>query len=485
MSVWYTSYTVRGERVKTQVQARDADDLKRIIGLRKMREELSEPSFFARSPDMPSALIKRNQPAAAHHALHWVAMIAVRCLPGCAWDLLHDRGLLHEFAHITHNLEHFDNGVSSYAARVARERRSEGHRFYKDVQALELLIPGVHPWWGDADAYANHGGFWEEVFNEARSGMRLDNAIAEMRHHIALAEANEQRRLKTEHEKALSSIDTVILPKRVLYESIFATPSSFARAAAQAAQLAQQMRLTQQAMQPMMVSLEEFSKLRDVTVYTEKPNPKPGSKESEAQARSQSAKAKAQNIERYKAAQAKRQEAQHREATTALMRDVIGRAPYVDQMQAQSRFFRKLQDGDVYVQGEKIGEIKEVKPTQVTIEAMKDVTIDPDVLAESVGQSLLDMLKGKMRKQVADLVRMPTFRATSKPRTATEQAETAIAARSPRMIGADYASLDRADYVSLETHIMRNLEGKQISYMVDPATQDVLLDIETIDPFTT
>lgn len=471
MSVWYTSYNVRGERVKTQVQARDAADLERIIKLRRMGEELSEPGFFARSPDMPSALIKRNQPAAAHHALHWVAMIAVRCLPDCAWDLLHDRGLLHEFAHISHNVEHY--ATSGYG--IARQNsRSEGGRFYKDVQALELLIPGVHPWWGDAEAYADHGGFWEEVFAEAKAGLSLDNAIAEMRHHIALAEEEEQR---WREKAAPASIDRVILPKRTMYESIFASPASIGKTAAQMAQLAQ-------AMQPLMVSLDEFSKLRDVTVYTEKPNPKPGSKEAEAQARSQSAKAKAQNIERYKAAMAKRRGGVKNAQVVAVRPNVkpqldnVYVPPFINQMQSENRFLRKpLKPTFV----EEFVELIDVNTQGATLRALKDMTIDPDKLRDSVGEFIVTSQPRTAMQQRGLSERMQDV--VHRARMVREMDRDVLTSPSQKMMmNLDYGPIEASALEQMQRYIGVDPGGgasKTVTFYRDPKTENLIFDIET------
>lgn len=162
----------------TQCYALDPHHLKEVMKLRGMNE--TESSSLLSDPKMPSEDLAAGKFAAANHGLMWVTMIASKALPGLAtWDLLSDFGVVHEMAHLLHSKE-----VSLGHAYSVRE---QAHTLLPKIEALEMLVPGVHPCWGDVKAAKGlqlQGGvaLWETIFAAVKSGkISLHEGLRQMR----------------------------------------------------------------------------------------------------------------------------------------------------------------------------------------------------------------------------------------------------------------------------------------------------------------
>ncbi|UTC29681.1 hypothetical protein BAJUN_00510 [Bajunvirus bajun] len=149
MPLYRTSYKIpNGETLATQCYACDDDHLIEVLTLRGMGETRDDPhpygySAFFKAPVLASTLLAKNQLAAANHALIWAAMIASKAGIIDPWDLLNDRGMIHEMAHAMHSKEIngqpfgiFDNGKIALMERL---------------EAFEMLVPGLHKCWAGED----------------------------------------------------------------------------------------------------------------------------------------------------------------------------------------------------------------------------------------------------------------------------------------------------------------------------------------------
>lgn len=140
-------------RLSTQMYALDADNAADLIVRRKMDEVLDGPwqSYFGGgdpAPSMGSTLLRAGKLAKANHALIWTSMIAVRAGVIDAWELMNDKGVVHELAHEMQisNSTDIDSvlGRSYHRAYVWRPLADR-------IEALERLVPGLHPSWGEED----------------------------------------------------------------------------------------------------------------------------------------------------------------------------------------------------------------------------------------------------------------------------------------------------------------------------------------------
>jgi hypothetical protein len=108
--------------------------------LRGMGERRAHTQFYSiERPKMASDLFGDGKYIEANHALVWTSMIAVRAGLADAWELLNDRGLLHEVAHVMH------------AQVNSRTDPDLVKHLLSRISAFERKIPGVHPCWAGDD----------------------------------------------------------------------------------------------------------------------------------------------------------------------------------------------------------------------------------------------------------------------------------------------------------------------------------------------
>lgn len=140
MPLFWTNYSLPGGAVTvTSCYARDVEHLHELMAQRGLGETLSgDNRFYRDAPVMPSDFLRRGHVVEALHSVIWVAMIAVKAGLADAWELLNDRGIIHELSH----------AALSYRG---------GNMIYVDsdfvhaVTKFERGVPGVHPCWGKTE----------------------------------------------------------------------------------------------------------------------------------------------------------------------------------------------------------------------------------------------------------------------------------------------------------------------------------------------
>ncbi|AXQ69865.1 hypothetical protein HOU03_gp403 [Caulobacter phage CcrSC] len=139
----------------TQCYAESEEHLKEVMAARGMGEVHHPTGYAIAKPTMPSAWLEKRDYAKAIHALTWAAMIAVKSGVD-AWTLLHDRGLMHELAHLNeYNTEVTAHrpmdawlnafGHPSGLGAEPIDLRARRLKLVDDLKAFEATVPGLAP----------------------------------------------------------------------------------------------------------------------------------------------------------------------------------------------------------------------------------------------------------------------------------------------------------------------------------------------------
>lgn len=188
MAMFVTRYRLpNGAAVPTTVYARDLRHLREVIDQRGLGEGMAEPHPYflpMRAPKMPSELLEVGQLRAANHALTWVAMIAVKAGKAEAWELLNDRGVLHEMAHILHSQEEGQDSIV----------RDQVAFLLPKVRTFEREVPGVHPCWGGEVANDGTGRIRDyQAQSLARRAAAMEHASSQLGEIVKEATVSLQR----------------------------------------------------------------------------------------------------------------------------------------------------------------------------------------------------------------------------------------------------------------------------------------------------
>ncbi|AXQ69306.1 hypothetical protein HOU02_gp419 [Caulobacter phage CcrBL9] len=156
MGYYATRYRLPDGTIQiTQCYAESEEHLGEVMAARGMGEAHHPTGYVIAKPKMPSEWLEKRDYAKAIHALTWAAMIAVKAGVD-AWTLLHDKGLMHELAH----LNEYNTEVTAYRPMDAwlnafghqsgqgaepLDLRARRLKLVASLKAFEATVPGLAP----------------------------------------------------------------------------------------------------------------------------------------------------------------------------------------------------------------------------------------------------------------------------------------------------------------------------------------------------
>ena len=137
-TLYPTEYDVPGGSFFTTIAANSKQEAAELIVKRKMGEQF-HPVYQAGDIPfdrhvMPSKWLELGELEQAMHAAAWLGLFATSSGVATAYDLLHDRGVIHELTHAIRDRK--VNGA------LGPQGYESAHNAYKQLKALEAQTPG-------------------------------------------------------------------------------------------------------------------------------------------------------------------------------------------------------------------------------------------------------------------------------------------------------------------------------------------------------